>query len=200
MSEFFTGSQSFPGKKYSWALHESQEFLGFAYSECNSQSKIPSFSGKPGFCSGFLGFPWVGISCFSMKAWNSTPGTVIPRFPGKNPRFPLKPRALSWLSGLVLEEKFGLSKKTGNSHAFLVFLGFLVSKEQGKPRKLGFQAFFGVSTLFQVFFLARVITVLFWSILVAFEGFEKIKQSRVADPRWPPFWKSCRSLHVMWLR
>ena len=93
-----------------------------------------------------------------MKARNSKPGTVIPGFPGfsgKNPRFPRKPRALSWLSGLVLEEKFGLSKKTGNSHAFLVFLGFPVSKEQGKPRKLGFQAFFGVSSLFLVFFFGK---------------------------------------------
>ena len=32
-----------------------------------------------------------------------------------------------------------------------------------------------------------LILMTFWSILVSFGGFGKIKKSKMADPKWPPF-------------
>ena len=137
-------------KEHTWALHESQEFPGLAYLNCNSQCKI--------FCSGFLGFPGVSMSCFSMKArnfhtWHShsclswlflgsvcmdkihafrespEPSSGFPGFSWKNiPVFPRKPgiSMLSWLfQAFQRPKKQGKAKKARVSRLFRGFRAFL---------------------------------------------------------------------------
>ena len=42
-------------------------------------------------------------------------------------------------------------------------------------------------TFLYYFRLALLISVTLWSIVANFKGSEKIKKSKMADPRWPPF-------------
>ena len=122
-------------------------------------AKFPAFQGSLDFCSGFLGFPWVSLSCFSMKArnfhtWHSHSclswlflGLVcmdkIHAFresPEPSPGFP----GFSWKNIPVFPRKPGISMLSW------LFQAFQRQKKQGKAKKArvsrlfrGFRAFLG---------------------------------------------------------
>ena len=128
-------------------------------------AKFPAFQGSLDFCSGFLGFPGVSMSCFSMKArnfhtWHSH-------------------SCLSWLFWIrFVWTKSTLSAKAQSpllafqaflgrtfrsfqeSQEFPCFPGFSTlfstlsqrQKSREKPRKTGSPGFSGVSVLFLAFF------------------------------------------------
>ena len=140
-------------KEHTWALHEIQEFLGLAYLNCNSQCKI--------FCSWFLGFPGVSMSCFSMKArnfhtWHShscLSWLFWVRFVGTKSTLSAKAQSLLLAFQALLGRTF---RSFQESQEFPCFPGFSrlssVQKSREKPRKPGSPGFSGVSALFLAFF------------------------------------------------
>ena len=148
-------------KEHTWALHESQEFLGLAYLNCNSQCKFPAFQESLDFCSVFLGFPGVSMSCFSMKArnfhtWHShscLSWLFWVRFVWTKSTLSAKAQSPLLAFQAFLGRTF---RSFQESQEFPCFPGFSrlssVKKSREKPRKPGSPGFSGVSALFLAFF------------------------------------------------